>query len=108
MKIIYSKYLPVKGFRAINLFGVVFARKEHAELSRQIVNHELIHTRQMLELMVIGFYIWYITEWIIKWIMYKDRLVAYKNIGFEREAFDNDRNLDYLKCRKWYGFARYV
>ena len=108
MKIIYSKYLPVKGFRAINLFGVVFARSEQPQLSRQIINHELIHTRQMLEMMIIGFYAWYITEWIIKWIIYKDRLMAYKNIGFEREAFDNDSDADYLKSRKWYSFAAYV
>lgn len=108
LKIIYSKYLPFKGFRAINLFGVVFARKEHPALSRRIINHELIHTRQMLELMVIGFYVWYVIEWIIKWIIYKNRLEAYRNIGFEREAFDNDSNLDYLKYRKWYGFASYV
>ncbi|OPZ29179.1 MAG: hypothetical protein BWZ00_01169 [Bacteroidetes bacterium ADurb.BinA174] len=108
MKIIYSKYLPVKGFRAINLFGVVFARKEQGELSRQIINHELIHTRQMLELMFIGFYVWYVTEWIIKWIIYKNRFMAYRNIGFEREAFENDDNFDYLKHRKWYGFANYV
>ncbi len=100
--------MPVKGFRAINLFGVVFARKEQAELSRQIINHESIHTRQMLELMVIGFYVWYIVEWIIKWIIYKDRFLAYRNIGFEREAYDNDEDLDYLKYRKWYGFASYV
>jgi len=108
LKIIYSKYLPVKGFRAINLFGIIFARKEQPELSRQIINHELIHTRQMLELLVIGFYVWYITEWVIKWIIYKDRLLAYRNIGFEREAFDNDANLDYLKYRRRYGFAGYV
>jgi len=108
LKIIYSKYLPVKGFRAINLFGVVFARKEQGELSRQIINHELIHTRQMLELMFIGFYVWYVTEWIIKWIIYKNRFMAYRNIGFEREAFENDDNFDYLKHRKWYGFANYV
>ncbi|MDO5665795.1 MAG: hypothetical protein Q4G63_11140 [Bacteroidia bacterium] len=108
MKIIYSKYLPFKGFRAINLFGVVFARKEHPKLSREIINHELIHTRQMLELMVIGFYVWYVAEWIIKWIIYKNRLMAYRNIGFEREAFDNDKDLDYLKFRKWYGFTSYI
>ncbi|MEA4903516.1 MAG: hypothetical protein VB090_01515, partial [Petrimonas sp.] len=66
------------------------------------------HTRQMLELLVIGFYVWYVAEWIIKWIIYKDRFIAYRNIGFEREAFDNDGDLDYLKCRKRYGFASYV
>lgn len=108
MKIIYSKYLPLKGFHAINLFGVVFARNGQPKLSRQMVNHEAIHTRQMLELFVVGFYVWYIVEWIVRWIIFKDRFIAYKNIGFEREAFDNDGNPDYLKQRKWYGFASYV
>lgn len=27
-KVIYNKYLPIKGYVAINLFGLVFARKE--------------------------------------------------------------------------------
>jgi len=74
MIIIYSNRLPVKGFRAINLFGIVFARKEYAELDKRVQNHESIHTRQMLEMVVIGFYLWYVLEWIIKWIRYKDRL----------------------------------
>ncbi len=108
MKIIYSKYLPFKGFRAVNLFGLVFARKEQPELDKRILNHESIHTRQMLELMVIGFYVWYIIEWIVKWIYYKNKFSAYKNIGFEREAFANDTDLRYLKNRKWYAFAAYV
>nr|DAM03170.1 MAG TPA: hypothetical protein [Caudoviricetes sp.] len=28
MKVIYNKYLPIKGYVAINLFGIIFARKE--------------------------------------------------------------------------------
>ena len=50
MKIIYSTLLPVKGFRAINLFGIVFARKDQPKLDEHIINHESIHTRQMPEL----------------------------------------------------------
>lgn len=108
LKIIYSKYLPVQGFRAINLFGIVFARSDQPELDRQIIHHERIHSRQMIELLVIGFYLWYILEWIIRWIAYKDKREAYRNIGFEREAFDNDGDFDYLKSRNWFAFRKYM
>lgn len=108
LKVIYSKYLPVKGFRAINLFGIVFARSDQPPLTKQILNHERIHSRQIIELFVIGFYLWYIFEWIIRLIIYKDRMKAYRNICFEREAFDNDHNPHFLKQRKWYGFWSYL
>jgi hypothetical protein len=108
MIIIYSNYLPAKGFTAINLLGIVFARKEHKELNERVLNHESIHTRQMLEMWIIGFYVWYIMEWIIKWIRYKDRVAAYRNIGFEREAFANDVDQHYLKHRRRYAFAKYL
>ena len=108
MKIIYSGFLPLKGFRAINLFGIVFARREYAELDERIVNHESIHTRQMLELLIFGFYLWYVLEWAINLIRYKNSYLAYKNIGFEKEAYDNDVDLQYLKQRKWYAFKKYL
>lgn len=107
MKIIYSRFLPVKGFRAINLFGIIFARNDQPELTPQIINHERIHSRQMIELLVLGFYTWYILEWIIRWIVYKDRKKAYRNISFEREAFTNQDDPKYLKQRKWYSFTNY-
>lgn len=108
MKIIYSTLLPVKGFRAINLFGIVFARKDQPKLDKHIINHEAIHTRQMLELGVIGFYLWYVVEWLIRWIQYKDRYQGYRNIGFEREAYANDANLSYLKKRQMFNYLRYI
>ena len=55
MKIIYSTLLPVKGFRAINLFGIVFARKDQPKLDEHIINHESIHTRQMPELGAVSY-----------------------------------------------------
>lgn len=108
MKIIYSGFLPVKGFRAINLFGIVFVRKEYPALDKRILNHESIHTRQMLELLVFGFYIWYVIEWFINLFRYKNRDLAYRNIGFEREAYDNDADLHYVKQRKRYAFKKYL
>lgn len=108
MKIIYNKFLPLKGFQAINLFGIIFVRKEIKSLNKRVLNHEYIHTKQIIELLFIGFYIWYITEWLIKWIFYKDRMLAYRNISFEREAFDNDDNLNYTKSRKRFAFLQYL
>ncbi len=108
MKIIYSKILPLKRFRAINLFGVVFARKEQPALNKQIINHEAIHSRQIAELLVIGFYVWYVMEWLVRWVQYKDRFDAYKNICFEREAFANDNDFSYLQHRKFFNFLRYL
>lgn len=44
MKILYNNIIPLKGFQALNLFGVILARKEYGELSEITINHEAIHT----------------------------------------------------------------
>lgn len=108
MRVFYTKHLPVKGFKAINLFGVIFARREFSPLAKRVLHHEAIHSRQILETLVFGFYIWYITEWLIRCIRYRDRLLAYKNIGFEREAFTNDNDPEYLKHRSLWEFLKYL
>ena len=60
MKIVYNNILPVKGFAAMNLFGIIFARNEYKPLARRIQNHEAIHTVQMKEMLYIFFYLWYL------------------------------------------------
>lgn len=102
MKIIYNKILPIKGYTAINIFGFVFARKELNPISERTINHESIHTAQGKEFLWIFFYLWYGFEWIIRLIQYRDSKKAYRNISFEREAYANDQNIDYLKTRKCY------
>lgn len=105
MKVIYNDILPVKGFQAINLFGVIFARKEYKELTKRVLNHEAIHTAQMKELLYIPFYILYGIEYLINLIKYRDRHTAYKNISFEREAYRYERQLNYTDGRQH--FAQY-
>ena len=107
MKIIYNSLIPIKGFPAINLFGVVFARKEFKELNLRTLNHEAIHTAQMKELLYIGFYIWYLVEWLIK-LFRHGRKGAYRNISFEREAYKYQYNYDYLSRRKHYAWWKMV
>ena len=102
MKIIRQNILPPKGFLAINLFGLLFCKKD-AKINDVIVNHESIHTSQMKEMLYIPFYLWYVTEWLIK-LLFKGN--SYRNISFEREAYDNQYNFNYLKERKHYSWIK--
>lgn len=98
MKVIYNRLLPFKGFKAINLFGIVFIRKE-CRMTGTDLNHEAIHTAQMRELLYVPFYVLYVLEWL--WLLprYPKRNEAYRNISFEREAYAHQAEPDYLKTR---------
>lgn len=106
MKVIENKYLPPAGYSAIMLFGVVFVRTG-VRLSPRTIRHEEIHKKQMLEMLVLFFYLWYGIEYLIRICMYRNRKVAYRNISFEREAYANDVLMKYkrkpfawVKCLK--------
>lgn len=98
MKIIYNKFIPLKGFRAINLFGVIFAREDFRPITPHSINHEKIHTAQMRELWYIGFYALYVLEWLYRLVFHTK--TAYRGISFEVEAYKNQYNYSYLKHRK--------
>ena len=102
MKIVINKLIPFPGFIAMNLFGCLFVRQDEKEkLSEITINHEAIHTAQIKEMWYIFFYIWYLFEWIYRVLfIYEDFHDAYRNLKFEKEAYDNQDNLDYLKTRK--------
>lgn len=104
MKIIENKIIPFPGYKAINLFGILFVRAG-AKISEQDLNHESIHTVQMKEMLYIFFYIWYIVEWVIR--LFK-KGNAYRNISFEQEAYNNEDNLEYLNNRKHYEWFKYL
>ena len=54
MKIVRNNIIPFKGFEALNLFGVLFVRKDRvfeSEAAWQVmIRHESIQTKQMQEL----------------------------------------------------------
>jgi len=73
-----------------------------------MINHEKIHIRQQLELLVVPFFLWYGIEFLIRWLQHKNRFVAYRNISFEREAYANEKDLGYLKRRSFWKFYSYL
>lgn len=103
MKLIYNKWIPFKGFKAINLFGWCFVRKG-LTMTPQDINHEKIHTAQMRELWYIGFYLLYFVEWLCR-LVYAP-MTAYRGISFEREAYQHQYNYKYLTKRKSFAMWR--
>ena len=105
MKIIYNKHIPPKGFSAINLFGFLFVRRG-VIITPRIMQHEQIHSEQQKELLYVFFYLVYLLEWFVKLLRYGKR--SYYNISFEREAYLNEDDENYLKKRKKYSFLKYL
>jgi hypothetical protein len=108
MIVIVFKYLVPKGFRGFTFFPFVFLSEEKDKSNDSLLNHERIHIRQQLELLVIPFFLWYGIEFLVRMIQYKNRREAYYNISFERESYANEKDLDYLKQRSFWGFIKYV
>jgi hypothetical protein len=108
MFLIVTKYLVPKGFRGLTTFPFIFLRYATDKENLVFVNHEKIHLRQQLELLILPFFIWYFLEYLVRLVQYRNRELAYRNISFEREAYTNETNLDYLKSRSLLRFAKYL
>jgi hypothetical protein len=101
--VIHVPFLKVGGM-ALFPFVLVRAKKP----SKALLNHEYIHLRQQLELLIIPFYILYILAYSINFLKYKNHYRAYMNIYFEKEAYQNDDDFNYLKNRKLWSFINYI
>lgn len=107
MKIVKNRFIPPRGFAYVNLFGVLFTRRDK-KISDVAFNHEQIHTEQMKEMLYVFFYLWYLIEWLVRLIILRDSHQAYRAISFEREAYNNQTNLTYLGGRKRYRWLTYI
>lgn len=129
MKVIYNNKIPFKGFIAMCFYPFILVRYDKKALfDDATTRHELIHANQQQEMYAVGtviaavlflfgcgwwslaalplFFYWYVVEWLIRWAYYRNRDTAYKNISFEREAYNNQANMDYLRTRKHYAFLK--
>ncbi|KUG13570.1 hypothetical protein BEI02_15265 [Elizabethkingia sp. HvH-WGS333] len=92
---------------AITLFPFILLKKKELKEDFVLLNHEKIHLRQQLELLVLPFYILYMIEYGIKYFKLKNAHKAYLAISFEREAYAKEDDFDYLKKRKFWNFIKY-
>ena len=105
--IIVSKYIVPKGYTGLALFPFVFVKSKLHKNNSVLINHERIHLRQQLELLILPFYIIYVLEFLFRWMQYKNWYTAYRNISFEREAYENEKDLEYIKTRPSFNFREY-
>ena len=113
MKVIEGNLLPPSGFKALTIGPWIFVRPG-TTLTEVDINHEAIHWEQYKETLIIGFLLIYGISWVIEVIrcmINHDRGAAvgrkrslwkraYRSICFEREAYANEENLEYIKGRR--------
>ncbi len=105
--ILISKYLVPKGFTGISIYPFIFLNEESLKQDEVLINQERIHLEQQKELLIIFFYMLYILEWVFKYVKYRNSYLAYRNLSFEREAYQNETKLNYLQNRKYFSFLNY-
>ncbi|SDM64920.1 hypothetical protein [Kriegella aquimaris] len=106
--ILVFKHFFYKNYVGLSLWPFIFLKNDALKEDIVLINHEKIHLRQQRELLIVPFYVFYIIEWILKSIFYMDRYKGYQNVSFEREAYDNEKNLDYLNERNMFSFIKYL
>lgn len=127
--IIKNKLIPFGRYQTINLFGILFTK---VELDKIDINHEYIHTVQMLEIFsitaliiitlifflgisswwllmaVIAYYLLYGLEYLCIRLKHSKQNCAYHDISFEEEAYNNQHNLKYITKRKPFAWVKYL
>lgn len=91
----------------ICLYPFVLIGKE-IELTDRLLNHEKIHMRQQLEMLIIPFYLIYFLEFLFRNLQYRNFSKAYHNISFEREAYSHEYHNGYLEIRRPYAWFQFI
>lgn len=97
--------LPAAGMA---LFPFILVKSAALKTDKSLINHEQIHLRQQLELLVVPFYVLYLFHYLVNLLRFRNHRQAYLHICFEREAFANELDLGYLKRRKLYRWIRFL
>lgn len=128
MKVIKNKFIPVGNFSAMNILGFLFI-KEDTKITKELIRHEAIHSVQQYEIFGVSAIIaliisclsaqwWYlllvvampILLYVLAWLVevalppYNS---AYKDSPFEREAYLNQNNPEYLANRPLFVWFKY-
>lgn len=105
-KIVAPKLL--KNFNGMSIFVFIFLKDKSKLNDHVLINHELVHFHQQVELGFVIHWILYGIFYLIKRIKTKDHYTAYRQNPFEHEAYDNEENLKYLFERKPYAWKKYI
>lgn len=120
MIIVHNKILPFGSYVAMTIGPFIFTKRKN--LNEVTVNHESIHWAQEKETLIIGFYLLYVLMFLCKFVRclfdsingkiygytWRNSIWkrAYRSILFEREAYDNEKDEEYIKNRRHYAWLK--
>lgn len=111
MKIIVSpgfvRLLLPRDVAAMAFYPFIILGDEALRNDAVFLQHERIHLRQQAELLLLFFLILYLIEFIVRLVQYRNVRSAYYAISFEKEAYAQETNSNYLKTRKAFSFIKY-
>lgn len=108
MFVVVNKFILSRRFDGVVLWPFIVVKRADLKDNRVFMNHERIHLKQQLEMLLIFFFVWYFVEYFIWFMKYGNSYKAYSRISFEREAYANERNLAYLTQRPLWNFKKYL
>ncbi len=95
-------------YSALSIWPFIFIKDKSDRYNKVLINHERIHLRQQIEMLWIFFFIWYILEFLIRYLQYQNWHKAYRMISFEKEAYENETDFNYLKTKSMASFVKYL
>lgn len=106
--VVVFKHFFYRNYVGLSLWPFIIVKEDRYKNDEALINHERIHLRQQQELLILPFYILYLGEWVFRTLLYLNSYRAYKNISFEREAYANEHNPQYVRNRKTFAFLDYI
>ena len=106
--ILVFKYIFPAKYAGLALWPFIVVKHSDLKHDHDLVNHERIHLRQQLEMLILPFYVWYTIEWLVLFLAYGNAYRAYKLVSFEQEAYQQEANPGYLNTRKPWSFLNYL
>ncbi|MBL7777536.1 MAG: hypothetical protein JNK66_04460 [Chitinophagales bacterium] len=100
--------VPVLLYSGMAVFPFILIQNKELAGNDTLIRHEQIHLKQQVEMLVIPFYVIYLINYLINLVIYRQHDKAYREIIFEREAYANEQNGDYLSQRPVWSFMKYV
>lgn len=124
--------LCMSSCHTITVGPFVLSKRKEGKITQEIRNHECTHARQWAEMAVasglaiwllmllfhlsalwlilaaVAFYIWYGIEWFIRFVKIGNFGKAYEAVSFEREAYENEDDLNYLENSNYFAWVKYI
>jgi len=106
--ILVFKHFFYKNYVGLSFWPFIILKNDALKTDIVLINHEKIHLKQQIELLILPFYLFYVAEWLVRSLFYLSFYRGYQNISFEREAYANEHNLNYSNERRPFSFIRYL